>query len=180
MDSTALLIVDVQNALVDEKPFNIERVLGNVKRLLDTCRESGIEVIYIQHDGEKEDTLEPFSDGWDIHKSIYPKAGEKIIRKIYNSAFKDTELEEYLYSKSIQTLILVGMQTEYCIDTTCRVAFDKGYKLIMPEETNTTVDNGNLSAGDIYRYHNFNIFKDRFAEVKNLDEIKICNINLGE
>jgi nicotinamidase-related amidase len=178
MGSTALLIVDVQNALVDEKPFNIERVLGNIKKLSDTCRDNGIEIIYIQHDGEKEDTLEPFSYGWDIHKSIYPKIGEKIIRKTYNSAFKNTELEGYLNSKSIETLILVGMQTEYCIDTTCRVAFDKGYKLIMPEETNTTFNNGNLSACEIYEYHNFNIFKGRFAEVKNLDEIKISDINL--
>ena len=168
MAITALLIVDVQNALVDEKPFNIERVLDNIKKLSDTCRENKIEIIYIQHDGEKEDTLEPFSNGWVIHKSIYPKEGEKIIRKTYNSAFKDTELEEYLNSKSIQTLILVGMQTEYCIDTTCRVAFDKGYKLIMPEETNTTFDNGNLTAQNIYEYHNFNIFKDRFAEVNPL------------
>jgi nicotinamidase-related amidase len=171
MASTALLIVDVQNALVDEKPFNIEMVLGNIKKLLDNCRENEVEVIYIQHDGEKGDTLEPFSCGWDIHNSIYPKSGEKIIRKEYNSAFKNTELEEYLNSKSIETLILVGMQTEYCIDTTCRVAFEKGYKLIMPEETNTTFDNGSLSAGDIYRYHNFNIFKDRFAEVKPLPEV---------
>ena len=168
MTSTALLIVDVQNALVDEKPFNIERVLVNIKNLLNTCRENGIEVVYIQHDGEKKDTLEPFSYGWDIHKSIYPNQDEKVIRKTYCSSFKDTELEEYLNSKSIQTLILVGMQTEYCIDTTCRVAFDKGYKLIMPEETNTTFDNGNLSAGDIYEYHNFSIFKDRFAEVNPL------------
>ena len=168
MAITALLIVDVQNALVDEKPFNIERVLANIKNLLDTCRENNIEIIYIQHDGEKEDTLEPFSYGWDIHKSIYPNTGEKIIRKTYSSSFKDTELEAYLNGKSIQTLILVGMQTEYCIDTTCRVAFDKGYKLIMPEETNTTFDNGNLSAQNIYEYHNFNIFKDRFAEVNPL------------
>lgn len=41
----------------------------------------------------------------------------------------------------------------------------------MPEETNTTFDNGNLSAGDIYRYHNFNIFKDRFAEVNPLPAV---------
>ena len=171
MENTALLIVDVQNALVDEKAFNIDRTLLNIKELLDACRVNGLEVVYIKHDGEKEDDLVPFSHGWDIHSSIYPKRGEKIIRKIYNSAFKNTELEEYLNSKNIKTLILVGMQTEYCIDTTCRVAFDKGYKLIMPEQTNTTFDNGDLSGSKIYEYHNFRIFKDRFAEVKGLDEI---------
>lgn len=171
MENTALLIVDVQNALVDEKPFNIDRILFNIKELSDACRVNGIEVIYIQHDGEKEDNLEPLSHGWDIHNSIYPEQGEKIIRKTHNSAFKNTELEEYLARKNIETLILVGMQTEYCIDTTCRVTFEKGYKLIMPEETNTTFDNGDLSGSEIYTYHNFRIFKDRFAEVKSLDDI---------
>ena len=63
------------------------------------------------------------------------------------------------------------MQTEYCIDTTCRVAFEKGYKLIMPEDTNTTFDNGNLSAKEVYQYHNFRIFKNRFAKVDNVDKI---------
>ena len=64
----------------------------------------------------------------------------------------------------------------YVQDTTRRVAFEKGYKLIMPEETNTTFDNGNLPACEIYKYHNLNIFKDRFSEVKSLDEITICDI----
>lgn len=170
MENTALLIVDVQNALVDDKPFNLDNTLANIKKLQDTCRANKIEVIYIQHDGEKEDNLEPFSKGWDIHHSIYPESGEKIIRKTYNSAFKNTELEEYLDSKNIKTLILVGMQTEYCIDTTCRVAFEKGYKLIMPEHTNTTYDNGQLTGSEIYEYHNLKIFKNRFAEVIDIDE----------
>ncbi|AGK96134.1 cysteine hydrolase family protein [Clostridium pasteurianum] len=171
MKDIALLIVDVQNALVDDKPFNIDRILMNIKKLLDVCRSNKIEVIYVQHDGEKEDNLEPFSKGWDIHKSISPKQGEKIIRKTYNSSFKNTYLEEYLNSKNIKELLLVGMQTEYCIDTTCRVAFEKGYKLIMPEDTNTTFDNGDLSAKEVYQYHNFRIFKNRFAKVENIDRI---------
>jgi nicotinamidase-related amidase len=63
------------------------------------------------------------------------------------------------------------MQTEYCIDTTCRVAFEKGYALVMPEKTNTTFDNDMLSGKQIYEYHNFNIFKNRFADVKSLESV---------
>lgn len=176
MKDIALLIVDVQNALIDDTPFNGDKILINIKKLLDVCRANKIEVIYVQHDGEREENLEPFSMGWDIHKSIYPEQGEKIIRKTYNSSFKNTYLEEYLNSKNIKELILVGMQTEYCVDTTCRVAFEKGYKLIMPENTNTTFDNGDLSAKDVYEYHNFRIFKNRFARVENLNKI-IMEIN---
>ena len=172
MNNTALLIVDVQNGLVDDNPYDIDIVLSNIKELADICRDNGVEVIYIQHDGEYGDSLEPFSNGWKIHELINPKQGEKVIRKAYNSAFKNTELDDYLKSKNLQTLILAGMQTEYCIDTTCRVAFEKGYKLIMPEKTNTTFDNGELSGEQIYQYHNFRIFKDRFAEVESMDTIR--------
>lgn len=178
MGNTALVIVDVQNALVEEKPFNIDKTLFNIKELLNACRENGIEVIYVQHDEEEGEELKPFSQGWHIHSSIYPNKGEKIIRKTYNSAFKNTELESYLARAGIETLILVGMQTEYCIDTTVRVAFEKGFRLIMPEQTNTTFDNGDLSGSKIYEYHNFRIFKDRFAEVISLNEA-LERINSG-
>jgi len=170
MKNTALLIVDVQTALVNYKPFNIENTLSNIKALADSCRENKTEVIYVQHD-EKTGVLEPFSSGWEIHSSIDPKPGEKIFRKTYNSAFKNTTLDEYLKSRNINTIILVGMQTEYCIDTTCRVAFENGYKLLMPENTNTTFNNGSLSGRELYEYHNFRIFKDRFAEVKSVEEV---------
>lgn len=179
MKDTALLIVDVQNVLIDEKPFNADKTLSNIKELMETCRSNAIEVIYVQHDGEAGTELEPFSHGWDIHNSIYPMQGEKVIRKRFNSGFKDTELEEYLDNKEIKTLILVGMQTEYCIDTTCRVAFEKGYKLIMPEYTNTTFDNGELSGREVYEYHNLRIFKNRFAEVISVEEL-VQRINASD
>jgi nicotinamidase-related amidase len=171
MKNTALLIIDVQNELVEAGPFNIDKTLSNIQILTDVCRENGIEVIYSQHDEDEIEELKIFSYGWEIHSSICPKPGEKVIWKNYNSAFKNTELDEYLKSKEIQTLIIVGMQTEYCIDTTCRIAFEKGYKIIMPEETNTTFENGSLSGSEIYEHHNFRIFKNRFAEVKSLEEV---------
>ena len=52
--------------------------------------------------------------------------GERIFEKCYNSAFKDTGLEEYLKEKKITDIILGGLQTEYCIDATCKSAFERG------------------------------------------------------
>ncbi len=62
------------------------------------------------------------------------------------------------------------MQTEFCIDTTCKVAFEYGYNLIIPEKTNTTFKNGNISAKDLYEFYNFNIFNGRFAAVESLEK----------
>lgn len=170
MENTALLVVDVQNALVLAKPFDVEKIVSNIKKLIDTCREKGVEVIYIQHSDDIGEELEPNTEAWQIYKDIRPDDNETVINKHYNSAFRGTRLKEYLEEKGIHQLIITGMQTEYCVDTTCKVAFEYGYKLIMPEKTNTTFDNGSMLAEDLYTYYNFNIFKGRFAIVEDIEK----------
>ncbi|MFL0269427.1 cysteine hydrolase family protein [Candidatus Clostridium radicumherbarum] len=170
MKNTALLVVDVQNVLVLSKPFAVEEVIDNIKRLIKICRENNVEVIYVQHYDKVGGELEPNTEGWKIYKEISPNADEKIISKQYNSAFKETALKEYLDNKGIDQLIITGMQTEYCIDTTCKVAFEYGYKLIIPEKTNTTFNNGNVSSKDLYEFYNYNIFKDRFGIVDSVEK----------
>lgn len=171
MSKTALLVVDVQEALVAQKPYNKEATLNNIGEMVKRCRDNNIEVIYVQHDGGKGDDLEVGSKGWQIHDRITPKNGEKIIDKKFNSSFKNTELKEYLNEKNIDTLILVGMQTEYCIDTTCKVAFEHGFKLIIPEGTNTTFDNEHMSGKAIYEYYNFKIWKNRFVRLEKIENV---------
>ena len=170
MENLALVIVDVQNALVLAKPFAIEEVISNIKVLIDKCREKNVEIIYIQHTDKIGGEFEQNSEGWKIYEEISPTTTEKVICKNYNSAFKDTSLKEYLDSRGIKQLIITGMQTEYCFDTTCKVAFEYGYKLIIPERTNTTFDNGNILAKDLYEHYNFNIFSGRFGVVESMED----------
>lgn len=170
MDKTALLVIDFQNGLVADKPYSLEETVANIKELIKSSRKNGVEVIYIQHDGGKNDILEPNSEGWEIYREIAPNSDEKVISKKYNSAFRETKLKEYLDSREIKQLIITGMQTEYCIDTSCKVAFEYGYKLIIPEKTNTTFDNGNIKAKDLYEFYNFNIFKNRFGIVEDVEK----------
>lgn len=65
---------------------------------------------------------------------------------------------------------MTGLQTEYCIDTTCKAAFEHGYKIIIPEETNTTFDNEYLDGEELYKFYNYKIWNNRFAKVVSLDE----------
>lgn len=171
MKNTALLVVDVQNALVKDKPYDIDKVINNIKNLIDTCRENNVEVIYIQHNDEPGGDLEPQSTGWEIYKEIRPDKNEKIINKIYNSAFKETHLKEYLEIKGINTLIITGMQTEYCIDASIKAAFEYGFKLIIPEKANTTFDNGSIPAEELYKFYNYRIWEDRFGKVVSIQDI---------
>jgi nicotinamidase-related amidase len=172
MKDTVLLVVDVQTALVQDHPYQEESLISNIKRLISFCRKQALEVIYVRHDGGVGDELEYNSDGWQIYKEISPQSDEKIFEKHYNSAFKLTGLKEYLEQQGIQTIILVGMQTEYCIDTTCKAAFEYGYNLIIPEGAVTTFDNGEFTGKALNEFYYYNIWKNRFAKVESIDELE--------
>lgn len=170
MNNTILLVVDVQTALIEEHPYNEQNVIDNIKRLITVARYNEKEVIYVRHDDGKGEELEYGTDGWQFYYEIKPNNNEKVFEKQYNSAFLKTGLKEYLDSKKIDTIILTGLQTEYCIDTTCKAAFEHGYKLIIPEETNTTFDNEYLDGQKLYNFYNYKIWNNRFAKVLSLDE----------
>lgn len=170
MNDIILLVVDVQTALIQEHPYNEKVVIENIKLLIAECRRKGIEVVYVRHDDGPGSELECGSEGWQIYSEIEPK-GDRIFDKKYNSAFLHTGLKEYLGMKNIKKIILTGMQTEYCIDSTCKSAFEAGYKVIIPKDTNTTFDNEYLSADKLYEFYNYKIWNKRFAEILSIDEI---------
>lgn len=171
MKTKALVVIDLQNALVEGGPYEIETVIKNVTQLIDECRSNNVEVIYVQHCGPEGSVLEKNTTGWEIYSKISPNQGEKVVLKYFNSAFRETELQQYLQSKNLDELIIVGMQTEFCIDTSIKVGFELGYKLVIPEMTNTTYDNGDLTADKLYNHYNYNIFNKRFARLESMETV---------
>lgn len=171
MEKIVLMVVDVQNALIKEHPYNEDRVIENIKKLILAARSNTKEVIYVRHNDDNDPDFTMGTEGWQIYKDIEPEKDEKIFEKQYNSAFHKTELRAYLKEKEVDAIILVGLQTEYCIDATCKSAFDYGYKVIIPEETNTTFNNDYLTGDKLYEFYNKNIWDNRFAKVLPLTEV---------
>ncbi len=172
MSKIVLLVVDVQNSLIKKNPYNKQKVIENIEKLIFTARDNNKEVIFVRHNDGKGTDLEKGTDGWQIYNGIAPNSSEFIVEKDYNSAFHKTGLREYLESKEIDTIILVGLQTEYCIDATLKSAFDFGYEIIIPKETNTTFDNEYLSGDKLYEFYNYKIWNKRFADVLSTDDVK--------
>ncbi len=170
MNHTVLLVVDVQTALIDAHPFREQELIASIQTLLDAAREHGTEVVYVRHDGGSGDELEFGTDGWQIDRAIAPLPDERVFDKRYNSAFKDTGLHEYLTSRNICEIFLVGMQTEYCIDATCKVAFELGYSVVIPSGVTTTYDNVYLSGEMLVQYYEETIWNNRFARVVPLED----------
>ena len=87
-----------------------------------------------------------------------------IFDKTVNSSFKETGLLEYLKGKNENTVMIVGLQTDYCIDATIKCGFEHGFKIIVPEYTNSTFDNKFMLAEETYKYYNEFMWNKRYAE----------------
>lgn len=156
MTAQALIIVDVQNAMfVETNPpiFRGEEVLEKIRMLLETARHLNIPVIFIRHT-EEQGLFQKGSKTWEIHPNIAPLETEPIIEKRSWDAFYKTNLDRTLKAKKVRNLVLAGMQTEFCLDTTCRSAFSHGYRSRLVMDAHTTFDSDTLSAEQIITHHN--------------------------
>lgn len=171
MKQKAILVVDVQTELVNDKPYQCEKLLCNIQKVLCVAREKKQEVIFVRHNGCWGDELEAQTSGWEIYKDVVPIEGELIIDKCYNSAFMNTSLHSYLQEKNISELIIMGLQTEYCIDTTVKVAFELGYTVTVPKDTTSTYNNEFMTAHELIRFYERNIWGNRFAKVLTVEQV---------
>ena len=170
----ALIVIDIQEGLVNETPYNTKDFIANTKAIIQHFRDQNIEVIFFRH-SEDEGFLEKGSDNWQVYHELKPKEKETIFNKYYNSIFKDTELKEYLDRKNITDLTFVGMQVEFCIDTSVKVGFEYGYKITIVENAVSTFDNEHLSADKILSFYKEKIWQNRFAQLKTTKEILAIN-----
>jgi len=153
---TALLVIDVQNGMFDEDDavYQGEGLLATIGDLLAKARAAQTPVIYIQHNGSPGHPLEPGGAGWPIHPVIAPAEGEPVIGKATPDSFHETTLQAELEARGIVKLVVTGIQTELCVDTTCRRAASLGYQTMLVRDAHSTWDSRTLSAAQIIAHHN--------------------------
>ena len=132
MTTTALILIDAQaNMFAPDPVYDGKAVLARLKELAGRARAAGVPVIFIRNNGGPDDPDAPHSPGWAIHPALAPAAGEAIIDKHTPDAYYQTGLAGVLAERGIRRLVLAGMQTEYCIDTTTRHARSLGYEVVL-------------------------------------------------
>jgi len=165
-----ILVVDTQKLITTEALYAFNTFVSNVKTLIHSARENKKEVIYIRHDDGENEPLTKGKEGYEIYEGFAPVEGERIFDKTVNSAFNGTGLLEYLRAKGEKEVMIVGLQTDYCIDATIKCGFEHGFKIIVPEYANTTVDNQFMSAEQSYKYYNTWMWPRRYAECISMEE----------
>ncbi|WP_405918301.1 cysteine hydrolase family protein [Streptomyces sp. NBC_00728] len=110
MPDTALLIIDMQSALLSDA-YDVEACLGRVANLAERARSSGVPVIYLRQ------RLDAVPAGLiDVHQAVAPRPGDVVLDKDSADSFLDTTLGDLLNEWAVRRLIVTGFATEYCVE----------------------------------------------------------------
>jgi nicotinamidase-related amidase len=177
--TTALLLIDLQQGMFNsgQAPHEGAAVLSRVAGLIERARGEGMPVLHVQHDGGAGDPLQKGTAGFEIHPMVAPAKGEPVFEKTECNAFHRTGLDEALRRLGATRLVIAGMQTEYCIDTSCRAARDLGYRVVLIEDGHTTFDSEVLPAAQIVAHHNRTL-RGAFAQLSKAGAVDWADRNL--
>ena len=165
-----LIVIDVQKGITDERLYDFDGFIRNVTNIIDAARKNNVEVIYVQHD-DGPGTGFSFGDkDFEIADQVAPKENEKIFIKTINSCFGNNDLANYLRESKEKDLMIVGLQTNFCIDASVKSAFERGYKVIIPKGTNSPFDNDYMDRETTYKYYNDMMWPERFASCISVDD----------
>ena len=171
-ERSALLVVDMQNYF-----YGIaDSIVENLSKVVRACREAGMPIFYTQHgyeDPEKDsgmlgqwwgDSIVVGTEEWDLMDEIAPCKGERVIRKTRYSAFYRTGLEEALHHLGVKDMIIGGVMTNLCCETTARDAFVRDFRVFF------LVD-GTATISEEYHLASLRNLAYGFAYLKRCDEV---------
>jgi nicotinamidase-related amidase len=151
--TTALLVIDAQESfrVTDDwaRTHNPE-VVDRIGERVEAARKRDEPVLWILHqEPGSGDEFDPDLGAVRLMSELQPSEGEPVLRKTTINAFASTDLEERLRAAGADRLVICGMRTEQCVETTTRAAADLGFDVTFVADATTTSAIGDLSAADI-------------------------------
>jgi ureidoacrylate peracid hydrolase len=181
---TALLNIDVQNYFV-EAAHEAGQVIDRVNQLARVCRDAGILVIHTRHvfrpDGSnvgllgefvppiRDGMLDEGSESAALHADLIVDPGDIVVAKPRFGAFYGTDLEVILRARSVDSVIISGIATNVCCDTTAREANARDIRVFFLSDGTTTAGRGGDPAQAQHR--TLELVGALFAQVLTVDEM---------
>ena len=166
MSKEALILIDIQNIYFTPGPMLLHKpkcAAEKAAQLLDKFRKEGKTVIHVQHN---------FKMLSGIHSLVKPLEGEMIVHKDYPNSFLETELKEYLDEAGAEKLVIAGMMSHMCVDTTVRACQNYGYDVTVIDDACTTMsleyDKKKIDAETVHAVYMASL-ADGFANVIKLE-----------
>ena len=185
----ALINVDMQNCFVEGSPISAVDgpvILDRINRLSAVCRDAGILVVHtsfvLRSDGSnmgvlgrlappvKEGILNRGADSAVLHPKLVVGSEDILLDKPRFGAFHGTDLEMILRSRGIDTIIITGIATNVCCETTAREAMVRDFKVFFLSDGTSTATMGNASATELQKA-SLATLGFLFAQVITVDEM---------
>ena len=134
-----LLIIDIQDDYFPGGAMPLvepDLAAAAASRLLAAFRDSGEEVVHVQHVWDAPDAafMRPGTPGVEINVAVAPAEGEPVLTKDAPNSFLGTGLEQELRARSADELVIAGMMTSMCVDATVRAASDLGLSVAVAHD----------------------------------------------
>ncbi len=175
----ALLLIDIQNDYFPGGAMElVNSSTAGVKagELLQGFRQRALPIIHIQHISTRPGAtfFLPDTVGVQFHESVTPAGGEAVFQKNFPNSFRETPLLEHLRDRQISQLVIAGMMTHMCIDSTTRAAADLGFQCVLAHNACAakalSFDGAAVSAEDVHRAF-LAALNGLFAKVLSVEEI---------
>ena len=166
----ALLVITVQEGFFmnpNNPVYNEAELTPNINLLVDNFRKLDKPIIFIHHIDE--DLVED-TKPWEVYSKLHSKPEDIHLNKTTPDSFYKTDLSKVLKEHNIGSIVIVGLQTDYCIDTTCKSAFGKEIPTTLVSDAHSTYDNSLMTADKIIEYHN-TVLGSWFAKLKTTDYV---------
>jgi nicotinamidase-related amidase len=196
----ALIVIDVQESFrrlpmwaATSNPGIVEQV----NRLVEAARGNGELVVWVLHGEPGTGTVfDPASGHVRLIDGLIPRAGEPVITKTSHNAFTTTNLQQFLTTRAVGDLVVCGIRTEQCCETTARVAADLGFDVTFVTDATATspiehrdapagrtvaeilADPRTLSTDDIVTRTEYAL-AGRFATIRTVAELTALAVTAG-
>ncbi|MFI8192944.1 cysteine hydrolase family protein [Streptomyces sp. NPDC085946] len=186
-ENAALVVVDVQKGFEELDhwgPRNHPGADDNIAGLIEVWQETGRPVVFVRHDSvEPGSPLRPGHGGNDFKEYVERRRGkggagaELLVTKSVNSAFHGTpDLDAWLRAAGISQVVLAGIQTNMCVETTARMGGNLGYEVVVAFDATYTFDlegpfGWRLTAQEVARASAVSLHGGGFARVVTTREV---------
>lgn len=152
---SAVLVIDVQQGLCEGEgaAFDCTRTIARINEVTRRARQANAPVIFVQHESTC-GYLEQGSADWQLADGLDVQATDIRMRKSTPDAFLRTGLEELLRDNGIERLVLCGMHSEFCVDTTTRRALALGFPVVLVSDGHTSAGNAAISPAQVIAHEN--------------------------
>jgi nicotinamidase-related amidase len=178
----ALLVIDVQESFRRRENWarvSTPDIVAKAAALVDIARRAGDLVVWVLHsEPGTGNPFDPASGYVRLMDGLEPAAGEPTLTKTSRNAFTTTNLQQILTEQGIRELVICGIQTEQCCETTARVAADLGFDVTYVTEATATFPIrhrsgvGELGVEDIIERTEYAL-AGRFATISTIAELAV-------